>query len=150
MGERFWSKVNVCGDDECWEWTAGKYRRGYGSCSAVFGNRYAHRVAWTLTNGEIPVGLCVLHHCDNPPCCNPAHLFIGTQSDNMKDKAGKGRATRGESCRHSRLTEIDIKLIRMWLKRGYTQRSIADVFEISRQSIGDINTGRTWKHVREV
>lgn len=83
----FWAKVDRRGPDECWEWTTGRERYGYGH--SVLGT--ASRVAWELTNGPIPDGQRVLHSCDNPPCCNPRHLFLGTQLDNVRDMMAKGR-----------------------------------------------------------
>jgi hypothetical protein len=90
LEERFWSKVDVCGPDECWEWTAYRLPAGYGT----FGRptTTTHRIAWQLTNGPIPEGMFVCHKCDNPPCVNPAHLFVGTQQDNLRDMWSKGRA----------------------------------------------------------
>lgn len=95
--ERFWGRVNTgisnifYQGERCWEWSAGKEGDGYGAF-CVEGKQYkAHRIAWTITNGEIPEGLSVLHHCDNPSCVHPHHLFIGTQRENMRDKILKGR-----------------------------------------------------------
>ncbi len=94
---RFWAKV-ACGEpDECWPWTGSTCpARGYGhiGLTLVSGKRCvkgAHRVAWILEFGHIPVGLDVLHRCDNPPCINPRHLFLGTHGDNMRDAVAKGR-----------------------------------------------------------
>jgi len=91
--ERFWSKVSIYWDAECWPWTAGLMgRMGYGNFSVGGRNRAAHRVAWESANGEsIPDGKFVCHRCDNPVCCNPAHLFLGTHADNMRDARTKGR-----------------------------------------------------------
>jgi len=94
---RFWSKVDKsAGPDGCWLWTAGKFRQGYGCFDVAGKSVKAHRTAYTLTNGQIPHdgsahGLCVCHRCDNPPCCNPAHLFLGTHIDNVRDRENKGR-----------------------------------------------------------
>jgi hypothetical protein len=92
LEERFWAKVERRGIDECWPWKATR-RNGYGRLSAARsgGLQGAHRIAWSLANGEIPAGLKILHHCDNPPCCNPQHLFLGTQADNVHDMFRKGR-----------------------------------------------------------
>lgn len=89
---RFWEKVDIRGDDECWPWLG--VLRGTGKMAyGVFHGpeRVASRAAWTFTWGAIDAGMGVLHRCDNPPCCNPNHLFLGTQADNMRDMAAKGR-----------------------------------------------------------
>lgn len=86
---RFWSHVDKSG--ECWVWTARKTTKGYGHFSYGGKNRRAHRFAWLITKGHIPNGLFVCHHCDNPSCVRPSHLFLGTHTDNMRDCAKKGR-----------------------------------------------------------
>lgn len=87
----FWEKVNIRGAEECWEWHAGRNRYGYGNFKCKGKTISAHRLAWSLTHGEIPPGLCVCHKCDNPPCCNPAHLFLETSKGNTRDSVSKGR-----------------------------------------------------------
>jgi len=89
---KFWFRVDICGPNECWEWTAGKQSRGYG-CLWVAGKRkLAHRVAWELVNGAIPEGTIIRHRvCNNPPCCNPVHLASGTHWDNVQDALRAGR-----------------------------------------------------------
>ncbi len=88
---RFWAKVDIGAPDKCWEWQASCNPAGYGGFQ--FNGRFgkAHRAAWELANGPIPEGICVLHRCDNPPCCNPAHLWLGTYADNHRDAVAKGR-----------------------------------------------------------
>jgi len=95
LEQRFWRKVDRRGPDECWPWTGGKTPCGYGLIrSSGHGHlRQTHRVSWILANGSIPRGMCVLHSCDNPPCCNPAHLWLGTHAENMADRDAKGRGT---------------------------------------------------------
>lgn len=96
LADRFWARVEKRGPDECWPWTGYRDAKGYGQIAL---NRRtaegAHRVSWALARGEIPDGIHVLHRCDNPPCCNPAHLFLGTHADNMWDMKAKGRASGG-------------------------------------------------------
>jgi len=92
---RFWDRIDTSGD--CWLWTGGTFKNGYGMVAmgrkpdgrAV--NGYAHRIAYGLINGPIPDGLVVRHRCDNPPCCNPDHLLIGTQAENIADAQRQGR-----------------------------------------------------------
>ena len=127
--ERFWSKVEVCEPDKCWEWQACSVQCGYGLFRINCKLWQAHRVAWTLTFGPIPKGLLVCHHCDNPSCCNPYHLFLGTQADNIQDAVRKGRI-------NTRLTEDEILEIREWYAEGgWTQQELADAFDVTRSRI---------------
>lgn len=93
ISERFWKKVKKGGPDDCWIWTGCVNGGGYGQISAGGPRRMipAHRVALLLDGTDVPLGKYVLHKCDNPPCVNPRHLFVGTNSDNMKDMVAKGR-----------------------------------------------------------
>ncbi|MBN2192871.1 MAG: HNH endonuclease [Polyangiaceae bacterium] len=108
---RFWSRVDRRGPEECWPWLARVKQDGYGLVDVdVDGKRtttVVNRVAWELTRGEIPEGLLVCHHCDNPRCCNPSHLFLGTNADNHWDMRRKGRA----GWQRARRREDDLSLL---------------------------------------
>lgn len=153
--ERFWSKVVKSeNDDSCWNWLAVPDRKGYGRFS-IGGSRknggtimFAHRVSWELAYGEIPDGLEVLHTCDNPPCVNPNHLFVGTQADNMRDMVAKGRSTLGEKNPMAKLTQSDIEEIRRRYKR-YSRDSntttLAKEFGVCFQAIHLIISNKRWR-----
>lgn len=99
--DRFLSKITIGQPNQCWLWQAGRFAKGYGMFNAgrdAYGTqdtRYAHRVAFQLATGIEPGPLVVMHSCDNPPCCNPAHLSLGTQRDNLRDASAKGRLRTG-------------------------------------------------------
>ena len=149
--ERFWPKVDQRGSNECWLWTGskagGKVKYGILQFNGV--TTGAHRVSWMLHNGPIPEGLDVCHTCDNGLCCNPKHLWLGTHTDNMRDKNRKGRGNFafGERAHAAKLTEQDVLQIREWLKQGISQREIARRKGVTSVSICHINTGETWSHV---
>lgn len=89
--ERFWSKVDIQGLNDCWEWTASIKDTGYGQIRINYKTLRAHRVSWEINYGEIPENMCVLHTCDNRKCVNPKHLWLGDKFDNMQDMSKKGR-----------------------------------------------------------
>ncbi len=151
--DRFWEKVDRRGPDDCWEWLAGKDGKGYGSIWCDGKSEIASRVAWKLANGPIPDGIDVLHTCDNPPCCNPGHLHLGTDADNTADKVARGRQARcgypvrGERNGSAKLTEARvIEIRRAWLA-GESQGEITRRLGIPRSTIQKIVTRHTWSHV---
>lgn len=149
--ERFWPKVDKSGVDECWVWTARCHRQGYGLLSEWDGKRrtrlLAHRLAWEFTFGPIPVGLCVLHSCDNPPCVNPAHLFVGTHQDNIADMVRKGRQCRGACSPNARLTEDDVRAIRERFAAGENYRALGAEFGIHPEYVYKLAARRNWAAV---
>lgn len=144
LAQRFWEKVNVLMPDECWPWVGAKARRGYGMFK--FGERHsqAHRVAYQFHYGVEPGDMCVLHHCDNPPCCNPAHLFLGTRYDNARDREDKGRGGRI----NDKLTPGEVRLIRVMYASGeYSLPRIGRIFGCTHNNVSAIILFKTWKHV---
>lgn len=150
--DRFWSKVDrSAGPDACWPWTRTCAPNGYG-VTRLWGptRRYhlgAHRAAWTLTHGPIPTGRFVCHHCDNPPCCNPAHLFLGTPKDNIDDmhRKGRQRILRGEDRPLSKFTREQIFEIRARYANGEKQRDLAAEFGVRQPRISKIVTRQVWR-----
>jgi hypothetical protein len=144
---RFWSKVRIDDVDACWIWEGSRQPRGYGLfCNG--GVELAHRIVWLLEFGAMP-DLCVLHHCDNPPCVNPAHLFLGTHGDNNRDRSAKGRngRARGAASGHAKLCEAQIPEIRALRASGMTLCEIGRRFGVTSGAISAITQGRAWHYV---
>ena len=146
--DRFFKYVNKT--DRCWLWTGGKTNCGYGRFRLGKHKVLAHRFSWTLAYDD-PSDLCVLHRCDNPPCVNPDHLFLGTQRDNCIDMFTKGREIcyRGEDHYNSKLSNKDVVEIKRMLSKGYKHKIIADKFGVVRQTIQNINVGYSWRSLNE-
>ena len=141
--DRFWSKVDKT--DKCWMWTAACSSDGYGNIS-IKGKTYKpHRVSYEIKHGPIPKGMLICHHCDNKLCVRPSHLFLGTQKDNMQDAVGKGRAARGERHGSSKLTESQVKQIRIDPRM---EKEIAPDYSISNSVVGKIKRRVNWKHIK--
>lgn len=155
--ERFWKKVDIQRDDECWLWTGGKNKKGYGEFWFPLRGKHtrAHQVSWILKYGDIQDGYCVLHSCDNPSCVNPYHLFLGTNQDNVDDKMKKGRWSstflsgvnhpqHGERSKFHKLTETDVLEIRKLKSQGMSLRRIGNKFGVSHGVVNNIIQGRKW------
>lgn len=149
---KLWNKIDTSvGPNKCWEWSGTRYRGGYGGITLAGGkNTGSHRASWELHFGPIPDGMYVCHHCDNPPCCNPLHLFVAHQKDNMKDMRSKGRHTplRGSLSPLSLLKEADVLKIACMLSNGDTHRTIGAAFGVSQNVISKIAIGASWRHVK--
>jgi hypothetical protein len=142
---RFMSYVTVT--DNCWIWNGAKNKK-YGILN--FRNRNsmpAHRMSYILFRGEIPDGILACHTCDNPPCVNPQHIFLGTTQHNTEDMMRKGRSMKGEKHPLAKLTEDDILKIRNLHKQGMKQTKIAEMFNVLASYINCIIKRRTWKHI---
>lgn len=160
--ERFWKHVPSGAPDECWEWqgTRGPPPNHYGTIYVSQNPmRYkkAHRLSWEIHHGPIPEGKNVLHHCDNPPCVNPAHLYTGTQADNARDRAARGRGretrpeNRGEQSPVAKLTEVKVRAIIAALQEipRRSQESIAQEFGVGQAHVSRIMHRRSWAHLWE-
>lgn len=137
----FWSKVKINDLFDCWTWTGSKLCSGYGMVKWDGMPQPAHRVSWQIVFGDIPEGFCVCHRCDNPVCVNPAHLFLGTHTDNMRDMVQKGR------CGTAKLTLANIVAIRKLRSENWELADIASKFSVTPESIGRIVNRETWKHI---
>lgn len=153
----FWSKVDIKGNKkECWEWKGARKPKGYGNVCVDKKTLMAHRVSFELANNMvIPNGLMVCHSCDNPPCCNPSHLMLGTTSSNAIDMLIKGRqkkpesAARGSTNGNSKLTENDVLNIReKYENKELNQYQLADIYNVTQPTIGFIVRKETWRHVK--
>jgi predicted XRE-type DNA-binding protein len=145
--QRFWSKVAFTANEKrCWQWNGWLNKNSYGGIFIDGKNRIASRIAWELTYGQIPNDLNVLHTCDNPSCCNPSHLFLGTILDNNRDKVNKGRQDRGEKHGRHKLTNSQVVEIRQLYSNGNIgQREIADKMNISVATVSRIVNRKLWK-----
>lgn len=132
----------------CWIWTLHCGERGYGQWTIGQRNYPVHRLSAHLHFGfDLDSPLLICHRCDNPPCFNPEHLFIGTSAENSADMVRKGRSLKGEASGHSKLTEDDVRVIRRRYSLGESQQAIADDYGVNQTLIGFIVRGVAWKHV---
>ncbi|MHB8994577.1 MAG: HNH endonuclease signature motif containing protein [Armatimonadota bacterium] len=151
----FLSKVDKSDADGCWLWTGAKLKGGYGQFGVGRKTYSTHRVAWVIEHGPIPKGegphgTCVCHHCDTPGCCRPSHLFLGSQEENNRDRAEKGRTdrthkARGENAGRSKLTEEQVREI--LLHPEISQAAFARKFALHPSSVHLIRNRTNWAHV---
>lgn len=160
--ERFWEKVQKT--DGCWLWTGAGSKSELGYGLFYFNGRYmgAHRASWIMRHGEIPDDLFVCHHCDNPTCIRPAHLFLGTQKENLADRESKGRTlkgkdhwahqkperlARGSFHGNTRLTESVVREMRQkYADKKASQNELSREYGLSQASVNSILMGKTWAH----
>jgi len=172
LEQRFWSKVNRAGPDDCWLWTAATNEYGYGRIRVGEKKKSSHRVSWQLVHGDIPNSMDVLHSCDTRyvpgdityrRCCNPAHLWLGTNQDNIDDMVKKGRSAKGErsgSRTHpekrprgkangnAKLTEHQVRKIReQYRAGGISCQALAQNWGVAKTTIVNIVLCRTWRHI---
>ncbi len=142
--EVFWSRVKK--GDECWEWTARLTASGYGRLRWAGEWMFAHRLSYQLTFGQIEPGMCICHHCDNPKCVRPDHLFMGTHKDNAQDKVRKGRQRRIVG--NWKVTPDQVRNIRdLAAVGGITFQQIGARFGVSRSAVWLMVHRKTWGSV---
>ena len=156
LAERFWAYVHRGEPDACWLWSSTTSGNGYGQIRIADGGprRYllAHRVSWEMHHGPIPDGLLVCHHCDVRACCNPAHLFLGTQSDNIRDMVAKGRqvirvTVVGSQKASAKLTEAQVTEARRCYAQGdHNVSALSRAYGVSWAAMAAILRREKWKH----
>lgn len=140
--------IRECYPDQCWAWRGKIHSQGYGVFTYRGDEIYAHRFSYEYYFGEIPDGLHVLHKCDNPPCCKPEHLFLGTNADNVADAVAKNRNVRGERVGTAKLTADMVARIKLELLVGKaSRRLLGQQYGVSERAIAKIASGETWAHV---
>ena len=146
---RLKNKIVIDKNTNCWNWVGAKFKDGYGLFTLDGRHVGVHRVMFSIFNNYIPEKLCVCHKCDNPLCCNPEHLFLGTLNDNVQDCINKGRRNipKGEKHYKTNLKNVDIIEIR---KDTRSPKLIAKDYSVSVPTIYDIKTKHTWKSVKEI
>ena len=154
--KRFIRKIDICSDEECWLWMASKFVSGYGQFRLNGRLVRAHRVAYFLRHGNLPLydnkgeSLFVCHRCDIKLCCNPSHLFLGTTQDNTEDSVLKNRRAdmTGMKNPSACLSERQVWEIRLMLAKGITQKRIAECYNVVQTTITKISTGKSWSHLK--
>jgi len=143
----FWDRYQKIGD--CWIWQGSGNPRGYGQVSIKGKLQLVHRIAWILIYGEIPEGLRVCHRCDNRRCINPKHLFLGTDTDNVKDMWQKDRNNhKGEHNPFAKLTDEEVRQIKKLLSQNEPVKKIANLYNVKPIAIYHIKEGHNWSHIK--
>lgn len=144
---RFWEKVDKSGD--CWLWMGGKHKSGHGYFRYKNRSHYAHRISWMIEHGELPRGKCVLHHCDVASCVNPAHLYVGTRVDNMRDMNERGRhhSPIGELAPTAKLTENSVREIRKLKQQGMSAIALGKRYGVTSRQIHSVVSRESWSHI---
>lgn len=143
--EEFWARTHRNGD--CTEWSGALDGSGYG-CAQWDGRvQGAHRIAYQISRGPIPRGLCVCHRCDNPRCVRPGHLFLGTHQENMADRNRKGRARGGDRRVNAKLDASVVRRIRALCAGGMLQKHCAEMFGVHKATVNDLVLRKTWADV---
>lgn len=149
--QRFWDKVNK---KDCWEWTS-SLRNGYGAFKIDGKVQQTHRISWKIYNGEIPDGKYICHKCDNRKCVNPHHLFLGSPRDNVLDAISKNRMFDIRRCRRLRGDEHQFSKLnyekaddirKLYLSNNWSQRKLAEKFNVHRSTIRAVLSRKTWNH----
>lgn len=141
-----WRRIQVDTNTGCWLWMGSKNSQGYGHIGVKGKIEGTHRVAFKSVYGYLTKGLDICHHCDNPPCVNPEHLFEGTRLDNIQDAMHKGRIQKGEQRPGSKLTEEKVRQIRC-IGDNISSRKLAKKFGVSYHVVATVLNGTSWKHV---
>ncbi len=161
--QRLWSYIDKSGGpDACWPWTGRLSKKGYAYIKVNHHEVLSHRYAYELTYGPIPKDMKACHKCDNTACCNPSHIFIGTQKDNVHDAIRKGRMAygdrsphrlhpelfpRGEEKTFAKLTEHGVRTIRILCSSGISRELMAQKYGVSYNTICQVVNRKAWKHI---
>lgn len=145
--KRFWSKVIILTSKDCWEWAGCLVGFGYGQVTIRRIQYGTHRIAYFLCNKQDPGDQLVCHRCDNPKCCNPNHLWLGTEAENIQDRNTKGRNAKGIKHARAKLTEQQVRQIRNQYATGIGQRALGRKYDVTHATIQGIIHRRTWTHI---
>lgn len=142
--DRFWKWVDIGKPSDCWPWKGSRDRDGYGRTKLNSKPVAASRAAYAIATGADLTGLLVCHHCDNPACCNPSHLYAGSKADNERDKFKRGKTHRGGKNPASKLSADQVANIRRLFEQGMTNVSIGKMMGVHHSTISKIRTGNAW------